>query len=390
MGEPLSTHMLSDLIGSIYDCTLDPSRWDETLAEIVGAFEGEVVNLSLIDLRRDRLLIEKSVGWGQEWLEERQKHLPEIHARLGEWLAHAPSLDEPFVASMHLDPSYLEAAPYVQDCLKPRGIADIMHVFLVRTPAQFSELVVGRHERHGIITAREIELGKLLLPHLRRAVMISHVLDARAIEGARMADALDQLRCGVVLTDAEGGVLHANRPAEEMMRAGGPIRSVGGVLQVAEPAARRELVSAIRAAADDEATIGRHGVAIRLTEPDRPPAFAHVLPMTGSDLRTGVQPEAVAAVFIGAAPDGEADAGAIAAACGLTPAQTRILASLLAGRSLAETAADHAIAPSTAKSHLENIFLKTGTSRQSDLVRLAMRLSPPVRPNSRPASRPDS
>jgi hypothetical protein len=25
---------LSTLIGSIYDCTLDPSRWDETLGDI--------------------------------------------------------------------------------------------------------------------------------------------------------------------------------------------------------------------------------------------------------------------------------------------------------------------------------------------------------------------
>ena len=36
------------------------------------------------------------------------------------------------------------------------------------------------------LAEREIELGKLLLPHLRRATMISKVLDVRTIESARM------------------------------------------------------------------------------------------------------------------------------------------------------------------------------------------------------------
>ena len=34
MVEPLSHQALSELIGSIYDCTLDPDRWEGTLAEI--------------------------------------------------------------------------------------------------------------------------------------------------------------------------------------------------------------------------------------------------------------------------------------------------------------------------------------------------------------------
>jgi hypothetical protein len=36
--------------------------------------------------------------------------------------------------------------------------------------------------QQGIITDRDITLGGLLLPHLRRAVTISKVLDAHAIE----------------------------------------------------------------------------------------------------------------------------------------------------------------------------------------------------------------
>ena len=63
-------------------------------------------------------------------------------------------------------------------------------------------------------------------------------------------------------------------------------------------------------------------------------------------------------------------AGAVAAAFGLTPAETKVLASLFAGRTLAETAATLGITRPTAKTHLEHIFLKTKVTRQAELMRL--------------------
>jgi len=139
------------------------------------------------------------------------------------------------------------------------------------------------------------------------------------------------------------------------------------------------LRSAITLAAGNEAGIGKTGLAIRLTEPDVPPIFAHVLPLTGSDFRTRLQPAAVAAVFIGAPPDAQDGADAVAAAFGLTPAETRLLASLFAGRTLAETAATLGIAGTTAKTHLEHIFSKTGVTRQTELMRLWTGLTSPMR-----------
>jgi DNA-binding CsgD family transcriptional regulator len=122
----------------------------------------------------------------------------------------------------------------------------------------------------------------------------------------------------------------------------------------------------------------RHHALCDAFEPELPPIFAHVLPMTGSDLRTRLQPDTVAAVFIGA-PDEQGGADAMATVFGLTPAETRVLARLLAGHTLAATAGALGIAPTTAKTHLENIFAKTGVTRQAELMRLATRAVPPVR-----------
>jgi DNA-binding CsgD family transcriptional regulator len=256
-----------------------------------------------------------------------------------------------------------------------------MQCFLMRTPTHLSLLSLGRNERQGIITEREIELGKLLLPHLRRALTISKVLDVRTIEGTRTAEALDALRCAVLLTNEHGRILHANRAAEHMLDKDGPIQSAQGVLQATAPSAASELRSALALAAGNEAGIGKTGLAIRLTEPDVLPIFAHVLPLTGSDFRTRLQPAAVAAVFIGTPPDAQDGADAMAAAFGLTPAETRLLASLFGGCTLTETAATLGITRPTAKTHLEHIFSKTGVTRQAELMRLWTGLISPAGSN---------
>jgi DNA-binding CsgD family transcriptional regulator/PAS domain-containing protein len=378
MADAISPQALSKLIGSIYDCTLDPDRWDRTLAEVMDAFEGRTAILHLTDLQHDRVLISKAVGIEPYMLQLLDKHSPEINAWYVERLGAMQSLDEPFLVSRHLPRARVEASPYFRECVTPYGIVDIMGYFLMHTPTRYSGFGCSRHEQQGIITSREIELGQLLLPHLRRAVTISNVLDARTIERARMAEALDALKCGVVLTNESAAILHANRSAEHMLHNGSPIQGARGVLSVKAPSAAKELRSAIKLAAQNEVQIGKTGLAIRITEPDVPPVFAHVLPMNGGDLRAWLEPATAAAVFIGA-PDEQDAAETMATAFGLTPAETRVLASLLAGRTLAETASALDIAATTAKTHLENIFSKTGVSRQAELMLLATRVAAPAR-----------
>lgn len=378
MTEQLSRTDLSALIGSIYDCALTPSLWESTLTSIGRAFNSEKAILSLNDVRNDRVRISKSVGWEPVWLEERAKHLPEIHARLTEWMAQQSLEDIPFVASREIPQNQLQASPYVRDCLMPLGIADVVHYFLIQTPSHFSELVLCTQNRQGVFADWQIELGQLLLPHLRRAVTISNVLDVCTIERMRMTEALDALHCAVILADENSVIVHANRSAEAMLASGVSLQANRGVLQARSAAANKELRAAIVIAAKDEVDIGKAGAAIRLTEPTAPPVFAHVLPLTGSDLRISLHPKAVAAIFVGASASDERDIDAFATEFCLTPAETRVVAGLLMGYTLTEVAEKLGVARSTAKTHIDNIFGKTGVARQSDLIRLVMQTLLPV------------
>lgn len=63
----------------------------------------------------------------------------------------------------------------------------------------------------------------------------------------------------------------------------------------------------------------------------------------------------------------------LAALYGMTAAEVALVLRLADGASLAEVSRHTGRSPGTLRSHLKRIFIKTGTHRQADLVRLLMR-----------------
>ena len=70
---------------------------------------------------------------------------------------------------------------------------------------------------------------------------------------------------------------------------------------------------------------------------------------------------------------------AVAETFNLTPAEIRTLERLLGGSSPAEIADELGVALPTVRTHLSNIFAKTGTARQLELVLMAAELTTPNR-----------
>jgi len=62
----------------------------------------------------------------------------------------------------------------------------------------------------------------------------------------------------------------------------------------------------------------------------------------------------------------------IAALFDLTPAEARLVGALSAGVDLDQAASDCGVTKSTARSYLKQVFVKTGVTRQAELVRLVL------------------
>lgn len=361
---------LSALIGSIYECALDPSRWKQTLAQVQSALEAHTVVLHLNDLQQNAVIFHMQSG---AWMEPEPKHVAELHGML----PVAPSVHEPFVLSRHQEVQAVAKSAVMREWLAPQGVVDLMQLFILHTPTRFSGVGVAWHHTHGPSRDNEIDLARLLQPHLRRAVAISDVLDLRTIERRRFEAAVDALRCAVIMVNRTNTILYANRAAEDMLREGHLLTAAGGMLSASQAKPAADLRNAIAKSSRSSVGDQEAGPAVRLTANGSPAIFAHVLPLFGAH-----DEHAVAAVFVEAKSEASNVARALTSAFDLTPAETRVAAALLDGADVQRTAMQLGLAASTVKTHLNRIFFKTGTARQADLQRLAASLVPPLRPTN--------
>jgi PAS domain-containing protein len=203
-------------------------------------------------------------------------------------------------------------------------------------------------------------------------------VDVQAIERARFAAALDLLRCAVILTDENGSIVYMNSSAEKMLNEGSSVRSRHNMIRAMRLSARQELNAALKIAARADSRFGRTGWTIKLSEDHTLPVIAHVLPLARTGFQNQSKPFAVAAIFIRDREDARENAELLGATFELTPAETRLLSCLLAGRNVSEASKELRIAATTTRTQLAAIFRKASVGRQSELILLASRLSVPV------------
>jgi DNA-binding CsgD family transcriptional regulator/PAS domain-containing protein len=371
---------LSDLIGAIYDCVLDPGLWDTTLDEVRKFLDCANVVLALLDLRTGSVRTQKARGIEPYWLAKTAEYSTDLTGfyRTAPDLLTRP-IDEPLSPSRDGDRAAVLANRFYVEWMSPQGLIDAILMYLMRSPNRFAMVWLARHESVGLITDREVRLLRLLAPHLRRAVTITDLIDMKALEAASFGSALDTLAPGIVLVAEDGTILHANRTAASMLKRGAPIASSRGRLRATDPYAADRLHRVIALAADNETQVGASGIGIALAGSSGEVATAHVLPLARGDVRTRLLPRAVAAVFVASdlhLPFDRVDA--IAEVFGLTPAETRLLDRLIRGDSIAEAAAALNVAVTTAKTHRSRLLSKTGTRRQTSLISLVHRLVPAV------------
>jgi DNA-binding CsgD family transcriptional regulator len=283
-------------------------------------------------------------------------------------------------ASREMDFTAIKKTKYSQEIGDPWGVGDSISALVVRNFPRIGMFSATRHKSNGLVTDDDLALTRLFMPHIRRAVTISDLLELKMLEAQALSATLDRLAMGVVVVAGENRILHANETARNMLENGGRIVSRGGRLAARDATADAELARAIDLSQRNEAALGATGIGISLGSTDTQPALAHVLPLARGEVRTRLMPQATAAVFINTPePRAILDMRAMAKTYGLTPAEARVAERLLAGAAnLANVAASLDVSLTTVKTHLSQVFAKTGVSRQSDLIAMMHRMTPPA------------
>ena len=368
---------LVDLIGGIYDAVLEPAGWQDALDRIRRRFNLHNAIMGLNRLGYEPGSVAISVNVPEQYMAmQGVEYTADILHMWGgaEQVVRYP-IEEPMALQSVTDQRALPTNKYYLDFGAPQGLVDTVAIVLSRDRRQLGTVAFGRHRDFGPVTEDLIGGLRVLAPHLRRAALITGILEEERKTRTMFEAVLDAVRSGIVLVDRNGRIIYANPAAQDIVDAADPLRDVHGKLELRGEVVAGQLQLAIDRAADGDIPLGRRGIAIPGTRADGSPFVAHVLPLGDRTVRTGIPGEAVAAVFV-ADRDEEPQLVIDAATMiySLTPTEARTFELIVAGHSSAEIARAMAISANTLKWHTRQLFEKTNQHRRTDLVRLAGKL----------------
>jgi DNA-binding CsgD family transcriptional regulator len=369
--------MLTHLIGLIYDAALDPTLWTNVLTrigEFVGGQAGGILSKDTI-----------SKAGTPHYHFGVDPHYVQIYAQTHsrfDPVSTLPLFDvEQIVSIPEMEPyDEFRQGRFFQEWMRPQGWVDAASCVLEKSELSCSFFTIIRDEASGVVDDHMRRRMALVMPHLRRAVLIGKVIDLKQTEAATFADLLDGLSAGLFLVASDGRIVHANEAGHDLLRAGDVLRSMCGRLAACDRQVDKILHATFAAANDGDAGIDVNSIALPLITRAGERYVAHVLPLTSGERRsTGKAYAATAAMFVRkAAMESLSAPEVIGRTYNLTPTELRVLLAIVEVGGIPEVARALGVADSTIKTHVGRLFEKTGGNRQADLVKLVAGFSTPL------------
>jgi DNA-binding CsgD family transcriptional regulator/PAS domain-containing protein len=240
-----------------------------------------------------------------------------------------------------------------------------VYVVLSRNARELtSALIVLSRDPTWKPTQHVIDLLELLASYITLAAGTGLRLHEERSKASALLRSLARLQMGVLLLDVGNRVSFANDSALEMLGLGGATANDEGV----RDRATRALGSLVKRETGDSTRT------LTYTHPeDGRPLSVLCAPLRWGEARDAERRRFSTALFVSDPHGTIPDPGlALRELYGLSPSEARLAEQLTAGHKLAEAAKNLGIKLRTARGVLRSIFEKTGTHRQSSLVRLIL------------------
>jgi DNA-binding CsgD family transcriptional regulator len=361
---------LSSVIADIYDAAIEPALWQQALASICNYLGGTTAALLWHDSAAQQAQVMHIFNDDPRYT----KLYFEKYLSLNPFFPAAGFVEAGLVHSQRdiIPQQELEKTRFYKEWIEPQGIVDAVAVNLEVGITRASMINVRTDTSYGLVDRKMRERLALLVPHLQRAVAIGRLFDQSKVTEQVLTTTLDHVEAAVFLVGSDGTIAFANEPARRMLEEAALIRAPGNALHAVAGDTDRILHDIFASAAKGDASVGVRGVAVSLTSSSDERWFAHVLPLTSGRRQEAAQVNhAVAAVFIRkTAPNAPPPLEAIAKLYKLTASEIRVLDAVLRVNGVKAMSELLGLSQATVKTHLHNVFRKTGTKRQSDLVKL--------------------
>ncbi len=222
--------------------------------------------------------------------------------------------------------------------------------------------------------SEQVDMIRRLLPHLRGYVLVRQALfDARALSTS-LSRMIDNSRCGVIQLDWRGRIVDASDLATILLGQRDGLFDQDGYLRAHSPSDNANLQRMLARALPKLSGLGVSGSVTVCRLLLSPRLVLHAVPV--GERHTDFTASRVAVLVLVADPESRArfNAGLVAAALGLTPAEGRVAELLAVGKSVRDIALGTGRKEGTIRWHVKQILEKLGISRQAELIQRVLSL----------------
>jgi len=360
------------LLSAIYDLVLTPGDWPIVLRLLAEALNSPYAASVITTPERDT---PHSLGVVGMTVDDHRAFLRAWHKR-NVFGARRPVREAGAIVLGRtiLPKSALRRTAMYQEYLAPRGIEEVMRLDIFCDACRSQSVSLARPWASGPFTSDELAFTRALMPHLQRvATLHTHVEGATSIVRTAI-DALDGAQAPLLLLDASGRVVHASAEADRLLHEADGLSAGRDGLRAATPALSTRLRAVLARAAGSSRAPGIAG-ALHLRRPSGKPDLVLVaIPARARSIGPDIGQASVILQITDPLARARPDPAILADAFDLTPSEAILAADLLGGSSVVEAAAKRGRSVATVRTHLASVLAKTGTARQSDLVRLLSQL----------------
>ncbi len=367
----MDSQQLLDIVGEIYEASLDPRRWDEVVATLC----------QLLDVKSGALLVHDQEtgshsvvgGYGINAITKASYSLGLGKLDIGWKAVIGRAEGEAFQFASHEETKHQHPF-YYHMLMKPLNIHYMGGICIYNSPEWRVALGLHRDLQQGAFDEQTFAPLEALAPHFARAMRIQKEFHRLRVENFRLANALSKVMLGIVIVNEARRIVYTNPIADMILSQHPALNRRSDLLLAYNQAETAQLNNAIDALLQADHPAAHHP-GLGLTHPEKLtplavilnkanasharedlllPAHGVAIYLTDPDMAINISPDTLNRIYA------------------LTPAESRVAIQIANGLSVKEIAADNQVSVLTVRTQLRNVFEKMGVNRQQDIVKILL------------------
>lgn len=352
----------ADLIHSLYGSLTTPEGFHsflEKLADAINACASQLLVIHRQPLRIDHLWYHGLSHEFLTWYHENNMISQDVVTQHA--VRQVPGL---FQSALPLLPDFNPGEDYSK-WENDQDMLDSAWLVADQTSTHVYLLCLQRTVSQGPYLQSELDMLNRFVPHIQQTLQLYRQIEARSKATPSLAAVTDILPDATFILDSMANVAYANNAAWALVEREHGIGVQNDRFRFAEKSIQSRFFSTsaqiVRSSMGKE---GYYSETLFLKRQDHPPLIFVIRPIESSELLAG---GALVTVY---EPDKRSlpEATHIATYFELTPAEAKVCEYLVSGMEIQAIAEELGRKPDTIRSHIKQAFLKTGCSRQGELI----------------------